>query len=205
MTRGRGSAVALGLVVAMGAPSRPSGASEAEGCGRVTVRVWDRLPVPRETSERAQARVERTFRGAGVQIRWKDCASDPDPTCSTPGAGEISLRIFRRPLAERRRTGDSTGGVALRQPGAVGIVQLFYDRLEEVAAMRDLPMDLVLGTTTAHEIGHLLLRPGHSRTGIMQAGLAGLDWHRAAQGWLGFSAAETATMREAVCGPEAAR
>jgi hypothetical protein len=170
-------------------------------CRPITVRVWDRLPLEPETSERARTTVDGIFRRAGVEIHWKDCAADPDPTCSTPGVGEISLRIFRRPDTERRRTGDATGGMAVRQPGRGGIVQVFYDRLEEAAAMRGLPMDLVLAATAAHEIGHLLLSPGHSRTGIMRADLEGLDWHRAAQGWLGFSAAETATMREAVCGP----
>lgn len=193
-------------VLALGLAAMTGGAAAAEprssACAPVTVRVWDRLPVERETLRRAKGLAERVFRSAGVAIAWLDCAADGDPTCSTPGAGEISLRIFRRPVAERRRTGDATAGMTARQPGGGGIVQLFYDRVEEAAAMRGVPVDLVLGITAAHEIGHVLLRPGHSRSGIMSADLSGQDWHRAAQGWLGFSPGEVALIQGTVCGQD---
>jgi len=90
--------------------------------------------------------------------------------------------------------------MAVRQAGGGGIVQVFYDRLEEVTAMRGIPMDLVLGITATHEIGHLLLRRGHSPSGIMRANHEGTDWDRAARGWLLFSPSEMATMREGACG-----
>ncbi len=46
---------------------------------------------------------------------------------------------------------------------------------------------LVLGHTAAHEIGHMLLPPGHSSRGIMRARLRKADWERAAKGTLLFT------------------
>ncbi len=46
---------------------------------------------------------------------------------------------------------------------------------------------LVLGHTATHEIGHMLLPPGHSSLGIMRARLRKGDWERAAKGTLLFT------------------
>jgi hypothetical protein len=197
MTKGMGWFVAVSFLFAGPASA---GTVEAGACPGLTVRVWDRLGVERETLKRAKTVAERVLRGSGIEVAWVDCALDGDPACATPrGPAEVSLRIFRRQNAESRRTGEATGGMAARAADGGGIVWVFYDRLEKVTADRDLSLDLVLGVVATHEIGHLLLPRGHSRSGIMRENLEEPDWHRAAQGWLSFSPSEAAVMRDAVC------
>jgi hypothetical protein len=85
-----------------------------------------------------------------------------------------------------------TAGFALpsSKNGGSGIINVFFDRLEQIVqgSKGTAPLELLLGITVAHEIGHLLL-PGspHSRSGIMHARVGEEYLHMAAQGWLGFT------------------
>lgn len=186
--------ILLGLVAAGPAASDDLGVT----CGRLTVRVWNTVPADAETVEAAKAVVDRLFRRSGIEVRWIDCPLD-EPTCPSPtGPTEISLRIYRRPEAMRRSTGRSTGGTSLTSGGA-RIVHLHYDRLEEISAPAGVPLDLAVGLTVAHEIGHLLLARGHSLVGIMRANFEAPEWHLARQGWLLFAPLESKLLRRALC------
>ena len=75
--------------------------------------------------------------------------------------------------------------------GGKGIIHIFFDRVTEVSASHKVPLELVLGITIAHEIGHLLLpHEVHALAGIMRAQLNSSDWRLAAQGQLGFTASQ---------------
>jgi hypothetical protein len=89
------------------------------------------------------------------------------------------------------------GGVTLPliPDGASGIVILLCDHLEKVARNEKVPLELVLGITMAHEIGHLLISPGHSIVGIMRVKLDSKDWKLASQGELQFYREEAETIR----------
>lgn len=180
----------LGIALALGL---------AAPCTRITVRTLNVVPVDPEVLERAHEVVERVFRRSGTEIAWIDCPLDGAPSCATPRApAEISLRIYRRSERTRRAIGESIGGVALPGDGA-GIVHLHYDRLEEISRGEGIPLELALGITAAHEIGHLLIGPGHSNLGVMRATLVVRDWHDAAQGALLFNREQTAVLRTGAC------
>ena len=139
----------LGIALALGL---------AGPCTRITVRTLNAVPVEKDVLERARAVAEDVFRRSGTEVTWIDCP-DAEPSCATPQApAEISLRIYRRSPSTRRAMGESIGGLALPGAGA-GIVHLHYDRLEEIGRGQGVPLELALGITAAHEIGHLLDRP----------------------------------------------
>jgi hypothetical protein len=48
------------------------------------------------------------------------------------------------------------------------LATIFYPRVEDVASEVHDPMTRILGHVIAHELGHLLLGPAHSSSGIMQ-------------------------------------
>ena len=55
---------------------------------------------------------------------------------------------------------------------------------------------LVLACTIAHELGHLLLpAPSHAPEGLMRACWSRDEFHRAAQGQLGFMPVDVARIR----------
>ena len=172
----------------------------AAPCTQVTVRTLNAVPVETEVLERARAVAEKVFRRSGTDVTWIDCPADGAPSCATPrGPAEISLRIYRRSDRSRRATGESTGGLAIRGGEGAGIVHLHYDRLEEISRGEGIALELALGITAAHEIGHLLIGPAHSKRGVMRASLGAGDWHDAAQGALLFDREQTAALRMVAC------
>ena len=189
--------IALALGLLGGTPSAPVEADPA--CSRITIRTLNAVPVEKAVLERARVLVETVFRRAGTEIAWIDCPRDGAPSCATPRApSEISLRVFRRSERTRRAIGESIGGLALPGEGA-GIVHLHYDRLEEISRGDGIPLDLSLGVTVVHEIGHLLIGPRHSSRGIMRAELGAGDWRDAAQGALLFDRQQSETLRTGAC------
>jgi hypothetical protein len=64
---------------------------------------------------------------------------------------------------------------------------ILYSRIETLAADGDASLSDILGHAMAHEIGHLLLGPGHSQVGIMQAEWTREDLARAARNELSFT------------------
>lgn len=194
-----GTMLVLGLLLSAGAARGREAIDGRSQHGRVLVKVWDRAPVPAADWARARQAVTEAFRTAGLEVGWLACAKGADPACSCPaGPGEIGLRIFRPLPEERRRAGHSTAGAAFDTDAerGQGIAYVYFDRIEDVAREAGLPSHLVLGMTAAHEIGHVLLPPGHSPSGIMQANLGRQDWKQAERGWLGFDPSDAARMRE---------
>jgi len=172
--------------------------SSSAGPARIIIRVWNRVQIDSRTLNRAKAVTENVFQQAGIQITWLHCDDDPAPLksdcASLPGQDHISLRIFRRSRADCQRWTPLTAGLAipLSERTSEGITCVFYDRVEAsfIESERIIPLELILGITVAHEIGHLFLAPGHSSLGIMRAKLDKKDWNLAAKGELIFSAQE---------------
>lgn len=176
---------------------------------RIVIRVWDRVHLDSRTLNRAKAVTENVFQQAGIRITWLHCSADPTPDqsgcASLPGPNDISLRIFRRSKADCQRWRPLTGGLAipLNEETGRGISCVFYDRVEAsfTESERTIPLELILGITMAHEIGHLFLAPGHSSLGIMRATLDKKDWKLAAKGELLFSAQEAESIIEGISAP----
>jgi hypothetical protein len=160
----------------------------------VTIRIWDRAQIGTNVWDHTKTAVERVFMPAGIQLIWSYCTIDDTPqslACSAPtGPNDISLRVYERSRTDVETKGHARGGTSmlLSPVGGKGIVHVFFDRVTEVSATCKVPVELVLGITVAHEIGHLLL-PGqaHVLAGIMRAKLDTRDWRLAAQGSLGFT------------------
>jgi predicted Zn-dependent protease len=79
-----------------------------------------------------------------------------------------------------------------------GAVYVFYDQVAGFSNVQRMDSALVLGTVIAHEIGHLLLRHGHSPEGLMRASWDSGDWQRASSGFLLFSPPEPTTIRATI-------
>ena len=112
------------------------------------------------------------------------------------------LPAFRAYEARDRRV-DRRAGAARRM--ARGSSTCTTTAWRRSAAAEGIPLELALGITAAHEIGHLLIGPAHSNLGVMRATLGGRDWHDAAQGALLFDREQSSVLRTGACRQKAGR
>ena len=105
-----------------------------------------------------------------MEASWLDCRpgndAGPPPGClAALKPGDIILRIQRR--AER---GPHILGTAVVQDDGPNVVASVYaGSIEDRAIKTGVPLTIILGRVTAHEIGHLLLGTNsHAPTGLMR-------------------------------------
>jgi hypothetical protein len=146
------------------------------------------------------------LRSAGVEISWVDCALSQAefvkyPGCqSNRGVVNVALRLLPRRMAEKFRTPNDSLGFARPCPESEGGCEanVFCDRVDDLAR-NGYREDLILGHVIAHELGHVLIGPGHSDTGIMRGQWSRDDLRRISWGVvLHFSNTESARLRSAV-------
>jgi hypothetical protein len=75
------------------------------------------------------------------------------------------------------------------------VAYAFFDRVAEFASSHKLLAATVLGHVIAHEVGHLLLREGHTERGLMRAEWFKRDLELAQTGLLGFTPEQSARIR----------
>jgi hypothetical protein len=134
---------------------------------------------------------------SGVTIVW-DSATGPEETDETRAQ---RLFVVFKPVGNDPATAalkPSVMGAAITSSAHGGrLAYIFYGRIEAFAGHTSSAVAVVLGHAIAHEIGHLLLAPGHSDRGIMRADWTKDDVIRASRGALRFTADQSAKLRRA--------
>lgn len=132
---------------------------------RMMVRVDDKAGVQGAWLDRARKRAGEVFAMSGVYVDWIDGADAIRLNIITPFTILIMAEAPARLKAEAERLGVDVMG---QGAPVAGRAYIYYDRIVAFrpAPPRDLPT--TLGDVIAHELGHLILPPGHSPTGIMQ-------------------------------------
>lgn len=167
----------------------------------ITLRVANYARVPDAVLAASEKKAQRLLLQAGVESRWLECplgGASMDPE-SPRGPADFFLWVVSKVMRERRSERDALG-FALPCPQGRGgcLAYIFYPRIQTLAAVDDASLSDVLGHVMAHEIGHLLLGPGHSPAGIMQAEWTRRDLESAARNELSFTPQEMELLRAAV-------
>ncbi|HEV2350044.1 MAG TPA: hypothetical protein VG028_09400 [Terriglobia bacterium] len=192
-----------GLVSLIGLSLAPSGfARRPNPSITLKVGVYNYAEIGGLEKREAEGEASRLFDRAGVRIVWVDCALTQEeialhPQCSNP---DVVLRFLPASMTTRldehaEALGQSIGWGG---NGRAWSANVFYARVLELSSSWNLDPAQVLGDAAAHELGHLLLGPGHARTGIMLAVWSPLDLRRASQGGLKFTEGEMALLKDAV-------
>ncbi len=195
MTKTFRNCLALSFLLIATLPSFTQAASpaKAEANSPITIRLYNYSDLPQAAQARAEKVASDILRKAGITAQWLDCPiakAQQLPACNQPlRPTEMVLRILPGSKTARAALDRASCGYALRPTnGGPGIlITLFYDCVEKIAKTHQMLRGLVLGHTAAHEIGHMLLPPGHTSRGIMRARLRKTDWERAAKGTLIFT------------------
>jgi hypothetical protein len=160
------AAAAVVIVALVGAPRRASahgGTGEGESAATIAVRVDDKTGVQGALLKLAEARASEVFAMSGVRIVWIDGKEASRLNLAVP------YTILIMPEAPTQLKARDAHGTDVMGQGApfIGRAYVYYDRVSTVLIA---PRDIVtmLGDVMAHELGHLVLPPGHSSVGIMQ-------------------------------------
>ena len=127
----------------------------------LTIRVWNQARVSDSIVHSAVAIDQSVFEHAGLKTTWLI----DDPRLDLRANLAVNIVRTRPPLP---LTADAMGMVWL---GARGVVlpwaDIFFRNISELTTTRT-ETALLLANVIAHELGHLLLGPKHSRRGLMQ-------------------------------------
>lgn len=172
---------------------------------RLTLRVYDYVPVDPEVLARAEKVTEAIFEESGIGIIWMDCSAVrgkllPEPTCpSDMGPSDLVLRFLPRSMAMKLATPNEPLGFAQQCPETEPACELtvFYFRVDELASEEHRP-ELILGHVIAHEVAHVLIGPGHSEGGILRREWSREELRRMSLGLqLGFTNAQSRQLQDA--------
>jgi len=157
----------------------------------LTVGVCNMAHVRDEIFELALAEAQRLFSEVGVATEWVDRYASP----GTPVA--VNLRIL--PGGSRNESHpDAFGNAFLTRPlKESNLADVYYGQVLD-RAWPNPQVAMLLAHVMAHEVGHLLLGPKHSDTGLISGNWSEAECTMAQYQRLSFSAAAATPLRAAV-------
>jgi len=142
------------------AASRP-----AEPELRVTVRIDDTAGVPSVYLKCAKDRAAEVFAMRRVKLDW----IDGDQANRLKVVAPYTILIMAEASAMLKAKMENLGMDVLGQgASSIGRAYIYYDRVIKLNPVPPRDVITTLGDVIAHELGHLLLPPGHSAVGIMR-------------------------------------
>ena len=176
------------LLISMVALANSGASVQAEpraSAPTLIVRVLEKVDIPNPVMSAAIEQVDRIYRNAGIEIVWlKEDSSEGASQAAAVAPGSPGLNgllltlILAAESSARKMVGRKTvTGLALSMRGEGSRrAYVFPDRVNSLAVQyRNLSQPaargLLLGHVIAHEVGHLMLPPGHARSGIMRGAL----------------------------------
>ena len=135
----------------------------------------------------------------GIRTQWVHCfghTMGPRPALCDANLekGLVMLRILVAYPGNQNKLGDPLGTAMVES----GYASIYATEIYRYARHNGLPDGSLMAYAATHEIGHLLLGPQHSSSGIMRAIWGETEYRAMAQLWLGFGDAEQEALRRAV-------
>jgi hypothetical protein len=143
----------------------------------IRVGIYNYAEIDRSELHEAESLAAALFSTAGVRIAWTEYSPKPASVWSLSGNSnpDFSVRILRTSVSKQAKRasgvdviGESIIPRGVEGPVAGGIANVFYDWVQKVSSAWGPFTTAVLAEAIAHELGHLMLGPQHSRRGIMK-------------------------------------
>jgi len=161
----------------------------------MTVAACNLGELPATVIEHAEAEAAYVFRAIDVEIHWTNCGAEVGAKDARMRPDFI-IRVVGRHITKGGPWVRWMLGQAFMDAGGAGVMaDVYYGTIEELVHLYPVAGgDQVLGYSMAHELGHLLIGPGHPRKGIMQAPWGKKELDAINRSQLQFSEAERATI-----------
>jgi hypothetical protein len=144
----------------------------------------------------AEAEAAALFRGVDVEIVWRNCEEAPiGQEASDQHWFTMRLRDDG-PAVEPEVPSTDTLGEAFFSDSGGYVADVYYRETRKLASRTAIEPAILLAYVMAHELGHLLLGPAHSPSGIMRAAWDDRDLEAIRMGWLQFGRAEIARIHK---------
>jgi hypothetical protein len=173
-----------------------AGAGAAE---RMEVLICNSAGLPKYLLKAAETEAGLVFQKADIDVKWSDCQSGLAQPHDSPWfvirlrgdrvphfAGDLSLHAMGRAFVSEGEDHTREGYIA----------DVYYRAVRVLSETTQTSMGSLIGYTMAHEIGHLLLGPGHRAHGIMRATWGQDELRGLSQRFLGFDKADQIRLRE---------
>jgi hypothetical protein len=138
----------------------------------------------------AETEVSAFFRAAKVSVVWKSC--DDLPGRTPPAVRWFVLRLRDiKPLwlPVTSASLDVMGRAFVGENGEGDVADAYVEAIKDIAGQYRADRSTLLGYVIAHELGHLLLGPGHMANGVnvMRAKWSPDELRALKQRWLRFT------------------
>jgi len=190
--------VYLSAVLSLAFVAGLAGRVEAQSKATLRLNVKDYVGLTQARLADTIASATAIYAAAGVEVGWtyrcfRRCRGQVEVPreLSVDEAIDLTILIFPEEMTVSTFPA-SVMGIA---PSGSFIAYAFFDRVAEFALKRKLLAATVLGHVIAHEVGHLLLREGHTERGLMRAEWFDRDLELAKAGLLGFTPEQGARIR----------
>lgn len=130
---------------------------------RIDVTVCNQDGVADSVISSAKSEADVAFRPIGVQIAWHTCET------SLTSALEIRLWKDKLPKTVGAASLDVMGKAYVGGRFGGAVADIYLPAVRSTAQAHAADPGEVMGFVVAHELGHLLLGPGHTPNGLMQA------------------------------------
>jgi hypothetical protein len=145
----------------------------------------------------AKEEIAIAYQAAGVTIHWVACE---DVAAAKMQYGEryfvIRLRNETFLPSARSVSLDTMGRAYTERRGSGYLADAYLSSVAHFGVQHDIDLEALLGLVVSHELGHLLLGPGHSAGGIMFAQWTRRETEAGRRRWLRFNQSEAALMVE---------
>ncbi len=160
---------------------------------KMNVSVCNPGELPASVVARAEDQVAAVFSSIDVEVVWNECGSGP---VSQRAASERWFTVRLRSDAAPKMAGpsslDAMGRAYVTDESRGNLADAYYRTVKSTAQATDSDPGALLGCVMAHELGHLLLGPGHVPSGIMRAGWKSADLDAVRKRSLKFNSAQRA-------------
>jgi len=169
--------------------------------------VENNAHVPDDVLDGARKHVERIYRQAGIEII---CLLRNNPSAERqdlPKVPQLTVVIVPECISPSSCRDVTVAGTAIGSDGkGAWRAYVFWNRVLTTAKfvknaiLFPFPESLILGHAIAHESGHVLLPPGHAKSGLMVAQMDGMAIQAEIRGKLLFLPEQAARMRRILAG-----
>jgi len=148
----------------------------------------------------AEAEAAALFRDINVEIIWKSCEEAPiGQEAADQHWFTMRLRDDEPAVESETPSTDMLGEAFFSESGGY-VADVYYREIQSLSSRRAVETATLLSYVMAHELGHLLLGPAHSPSGIMRASWDSRDLDAIRMGWLQFCRTEIARIHKVLQG-----